>query len=140
MRVTRILSAATSLATAGLIAFAGAAHAEGTFTSYIDNWGVGKESRDWTDKDRDETVTAIKLEGCRYTNRRGFTSAHLELMRNVTMGPDKYLGQKKFACAKSATQTWGKPQSAGYHFVLRKVNDMTLPPDRLTAKKVIVRY
>lgn len=69
---------------ATLLGFAGAtpAFAEGSWSSYIDNWTYGKESRRWSDSNSDAASTTVTFSGCSTDSGR-FGAAQLRLAKDV---------------------------------------------------------
>ncbi|WP_380284482.1 hypothetical protein [Kitasatospora purpeofusca] len=106
------------LVAAALLGFAGAgpALAEGSWTSYISNWGPGSESRRWEDSDRDDVATSVTFQGC-VTGNNDFKDADLQIYKDV-FGPDKAYGHRTNHCD---TSSWGDQSSGTYYFMLEGV-------------------
>ncbi|MFE7189897.1 hypothetical protein [Kitasatospora sp. NPDC057541] len=116
-RTDRALVRGVLVATA-LLGFSSAAPAlaEGSWTSYISNWGPGSESRRWEDADRDDVVTSVTFQGCA-TATEDFKDADLQLYKDV-FGPDKAYGHRTNHCGTSG---WGDQSAGSYYFVLEGV-------------------
>ncbi len=141
MRRRRVASIAASLALSGVLLGGGVAHAEGSWNSSIENWLTGLSSRSWSDKNTDATRTTVTFKGCHYdVLPKGPSHVSVEVMQNVSFGPDKYRGQKKLYCAVSGSADWGDMTKASYHFVLRKIDGTERSNDFLDVTSVVVKY
>ncbi|MFE6871136.1 hypothetical protein ACFVFS_31840 [Kitasatospora sp. NPDC057692] len=125
--VRGVLVAAALLGLTG----AGPALAEGSWTSYISNWGPGSESRRWEDADRDDVATSVTFQGCA-TGNNDFKDADLQIHKDV-FGPDKSYGHRSNHCD---TSTWGDQSAGIYYFVLEGVRSGA----RLWVDTVTTRY
>ena len=123
----RTLAGVLGLVMAGVMAgvMAVPAAAEGSFTSSFSGWLPGKNSRTWSDGNRDANSTLITLGGCRAEpNATVRVTFRLQLTRETPWyTPDQSKGRKDFACFSSpVTGNWGRQESGSYHFTLTHVN------------------
>lgn len=127
--------------------------AEGGFKSHMSGWMIGKESRSWTDNNKDKKKTRIRLRDCKMSypvedHEAKNAKPTLGLYKNRQWPiPDEARGQKKFNCfvngRRKQTRNWGRVGDGDYHFTLKKVNGMTsneLGFFGMDAKKVRVWY
>ncbi len=120
------------------------AAAEGSFTSSFSGWLPGKNSRTWSDGNRDGNSTLITLGGCRAESNATIKVVfRLQLTRTTPWyTPDQNKGRKDFACHGSAkTGNWGRQSSGSYRFALTHVNgDERSPYGKVRASSVKVSY
>jgi hypothetical protein len=106
----------------GVVAFALPAHAEGSWSSYISGWLVGRDSRTWADNNVDDVSTTVSLSGCSIPNGQAFTNVTLELFRSRTLLPAESKGRRTNGCG---TFGWGDVQQGSYHFSLQAINGIS---------------
>jgi hypothetical protein len=109
---------------AGVLATAGSALAEGSWTSSISDASTGFDSRTWTDRDSDNVSTVIELRGCSvYGDNVADDWTRLQLTRETPpWQPDEDRGRKNFHCVDVATGNWGDVRSGDYHFSVITIN------------------
>jgi len=95
----------------------GPAAAEGTWTSYISNWYEGRESRQWIDKNVDNTDGWAAFRRCSHNDFR--ITVYKE-----DFGPDTNVGTETMQCKKGDSQDadrvyFGDPGADEYHFTLK---------------------
>ncbi|MFF7780443.1 hypothetical protein ACFZCG_39280 [Streptomyces tanashiensis] len=90
------------------------AFAEGSWTSYIQGWHAGDESRRWTDNNADAVSTSVGFSGCATDGASGFSHATVILWKDV-FGPDENKGAKTNYCNRTS---WGDVASGSYYFEL----------------------
>ncbi|MGW0465120.1 hypothetical protein ACWDX6_07600 [Streptomyces sp. NPDC003027] len=101
---------------AALLGLAGGtpAFAEGSWSSYIQGWQQGDESRRWTDANADATSTSVGFSGCSTDGWNGFQSANLVVWKDA-FGPDESKGTRTNYCNRTY---WGDLASGTYYFEL----------------------
>ncbi|GAA2948490.1 hypothetical protein GCM10020227_14320 [Streptomyces flavovirens] len=97
----------------------GVAHAEGSWSNGMDGWLTGKESRHWTDNNKDTVATTVKLSGCTVSGASSFKSATLQLKKERTALPDTVVARHDNACN---TSNYGRQGKGGYYFNLSRIN------------------
>lgn len=119
-----IRRAATAIAAvfAASALLAGPALAEGSFTSTMNSWMVGKNSRTWFDNDHDSASTTLTLGGCRTTNGAKPGGLRFTLVKHRTALPGKAVGTNGISCTSYNTNTaWGAQDRAYYHLAFKDV-------------------
>lgn len=111
---------------AALAAFALAspAFAEGSWSGYFSDVGVGFDSRKWTDRNSDSTSTSIRIAQCRVRGpywRNGQPDPsnqyiRVQLTRDST--PDQNKGQKNYLCPAGSTQYYGDQTAGDFWFTV----------------------
>lgn len=121
------VAAVMTLALALVIGGASAAHAEGSFTSYLTQVQPTFSSRDWTDKNRDSNSTVIKLTNCK-VNKGGATSGSTKLssVEVWLYYGDAYTKPKKIKQA-CGTYNFGRVvgRDTGCSFEIHAINGVT---------------
>ncbi|MFF7780439.1 hypothetical protein ACFZCG_39260 [Streptomyces tanashiensis] len=131
----RLRSVVVTAGVLALAATAAPAQAEGSFSSYIDNWLAGSnESRRWADKNTDATSTSVAFSGCS-TDPGSFYSVSPAVYKDV-FGPDENKGTKTNYCG---TSTWGDLAAGDYYFRLELINGGATGY-RFDSASVAVRY
>lgn len=100
--------------------------AEGSFQSYMSNWGVGKESRTWQDNNTDSTNGYAQFRKCREVPAYDFKIG----VYKEDSGPDTQMALKWVDCVnQSAAPPGGWPRiyfgdvpKDQYHFTLKDVH------------------
>lgn len=144
MSVVRFVGAACASAViVGMSALP--AMAEGSWTSSISGWLPGEETRDWTDKNRDDVSTRLSNKQCSATPGSTVKNLGWELNRNDTATPDEHYGIKWLTCNSSTTMgtgSWGDRGKGNFDFTLRGVNKSKddSPVGHVSAKSVKVSY
>ncbi|MGW7313155.1 hypothetical protein [Streptomyces sp. NPDC054865] len=127
-RVAVAMAGVTLLCMAGMAP----AHAEGSYDSFIRDWGVTDESRHWNDRNSDGAWTGVYFEGC--STNAAFNHARLMLRKAVDWQPDPSKGSRTNYCG---WVDWNDPDDAGeYYFMLESLSSGS----RLSVKKVTVGY
>ncbi|MEU6889820.1 hypothetical protein ABZ918_32405 [Streptomyces viridosporus] len=103
------------------------AHAEGSRTSYIAGWRVGKTSNTWYDNNSDAVATTVTLKGC-FTDSE-FHSAKLTLYKSDGTS----YGTKTNTCG---TSSWTRPGKGTFYF---KLTDFS-GGSSFSAEKVEIRW
>lgn len=92
-----------AVTTVAMVLFpAGAALAEGQWSSSMTAVRTGFDSRTWTDKNGDGTSTSIYLAGCRDSYTRQNLNTNVQLTKENTWTPDQNLGVKYFPCGDAS--------------------------------------
>jgi hypothetical protein len=143
MYVRRSLPTVFACAVA-VLAIAAPAFAEGKFESHMNGWLTGHETRDWTDRNEDDTSTSFGAKGCSYEAEHAVKNITMELNRNDTFTPDEHYGGKLVTCTpKSALHTvaWGDKGKGDFDAALRKVDGSKSPSwGRIDVEYVVVKY
>lgn len=122
--VVRRLATSLAAAIAATALLAGPALAEGSFSSSITGWMVGKDTRTWFDNDHDGASTSLTLGGCRTTN--GATPGRLQfkLIKHRTALPGQAIATNTISCrSANATTRYGAQDRAFYHMNFSGVVD-----------------
>ncbi|MFI2292878.1 hypothetical protein [Streptomyces niveus] len=108
--------------------------AEGSWSSYISDWGTGNESRRWTDRNSDSVSTSVGFGGCS-ASPTSFRSVTLAVYKDV-LGPDDNKGNKDNTCS---TNSWGDLASGEYYFGVELINQ-NATGFKFSANSVLVKY
>ncbi|WP_226851118.1 hypothetical protein, partial [Brachybacterium tyrofermentans] len=115
-------SAAAALAATSLLA--APALAEGSFTSSLSSWMVGKDTRTWFDNDHDSASTNITMGGCRTTNGASPGRMQFKLIKHRTALPGKAIATNTMSCSSSnVTTRYGAQDRSYYHINFAGVVD-----------------
>jgi len=126
-----------SLLISGMLLAASPALAEGRWSSYLKEVGVGFSSRTWTDNATDQVATTIKLSGCSM-NVSGTFSARINLYREYGFLPDQSVGIITNTCN---TSNFGEGLPGDmYHFTIDRIKASTNPTYRVNATSVVTGY
>lgn len=121
--------------------FSNAANAEGSWTSSMTNFGLGSETRSWTDGNTDSVVTSFAVSGCTYfySNLNTFS---VRLLRERSLLPDADMGVRLYnACSGSQTKAWADEPKASYHFTVVEFNSSSaITYGLVSASKVVAKY
>ena len=136
MRKHAVLMAAVAM----VVVPAGAALAEGSWSSSMTAVRTGFDSRTWTDKNGDSAATTIALTRCKdfYTGQN--LNTHLQLTKENTFTPDVNMGITYFPCSSSYKNSWGRVAAGSYHFTVMKINGTVSNSYYLNANPVSVAY
>ncbi len=123
---------------AGMLLGASPALAEGSWSSYLSNVGVGFSSRTWTDYALDQVATTVKLSGCSMNSGGTFSSTRINLYREYGVLPDQSVGAITNTCN---TSNFGQGLAADmYHFTIDRINGSTSSSPRINASSVVTGY
>ncbi|MEE1753011.1 hypothetical protein [Streptomyces sp. SP18CS02] len=136
MRTSR--RSATIAVTAAVVATLGVgpASAEGGFSASISAWLPGKDSRQWTDNNRDNDPTTVGFAGCSVDTGR-FIYAGLQLKLNRASLPDPVLARDDNHCNVTS---FGDRSAGTYYFHYSNLNGATGVAAHLTVNTVVVKY
>ncbi|WP_223775456.1 hypothetical protein [Streptomyces sp. 135] len=130
---------------AGVVAIAGLgigpAFAEGGFSSKIEGWITGKDSRHWSDKNRDGVSTSVKFSGCTAHNGGSgedhFKHATIQLKKERSGLPDPVVARDNNYCD---TSSFGDRSKGSYYFKYTRLNGYDQTGYKLFVKRVVVKY
>ncbi|MGP5365726.1 hypothetical protein ACTXLB_20695, partial [Brachybacterium tyrofermentans] len=98
--------------------------AEGSFTSSLSSWMVGKDTRTWFDNDHDSASTNITMGGCRTTNGASPGRMQFKLIKHRTALPGKAIATNTMSCSSSnVTTRYGAQDRSYYHINFAGVVD-----------------
>lgn len=120
MRV--VVALAAGLAATALLA--GPALAEGSFSSSITGWMVGKDTGTSFDKAHDGASTSLTLGGCKTTNGAAPGRLQFKLIKHRTGLPGQAIATNTISCRSSnVTTIYGAQDRAYYHMNFSGVVD-----------------
>lgn len=104
--------------------FAGAASAEGYWTSYLSGIFPNFQSRTWYDAHNDAGSTYVRFDSCYDYGYSGTNvSAAVRLYREVPFWPAEDRGMTRLYCYFSATGYYGEQPTAGnFHWTVEDVS------------------
>ncbi|MEV3989826.1 hypothetical protein AB0J57_13070 [Streptomyces sp. NPDC049837] len=114
----------------------GPAFAEGSWSSSIGGWLTGKESRHWSDSNRDNVATTVKFSGCSASHGT-FRYAGLQLKKERANLPDPVVARDNNYCD---TSSFGDVSAGKYYFNYSNMNGYDQPFAALTVSSVVVKY
>ncbi|WP_411574474.1 hypothetical protein [Streptomyces fradiae] len=102
--------------------------AEGSWSSYIKEWGLNSESRRWTDNHLDRAATTVTLSKCNFYGDGG---TDIGLFRDISFQPDAKFGAQVNICS---TSNWGEMKTKGSYYFKKTSSG------KLSATTVTTRY
>lgn len=131
-RTATVVTGVVAIASLGI----GPAFAEGSWSSSIGGWLTGKESRHWSDNNRDSVSTSVRFSGCNSSNGT-FRYAGLQLKKERANLPDPVVARDNNYCD---TSSFGDVSAGKYYFNYANMNGYDQPGSLLSVSSVVVKY